>query len=446
MNSILFLFYNLAYFFFALVYLPHFLLRARQEENVSRLIKERLGWVKNSTSRGRTLWIHAVSVGEVLAIEPFIQKIREHCPEFFILLTTVTPTGQKIAKRLEGEGVQVAYFPFDWTFSVKSFIRRFQPSCLLLAETEVWPNLIWEMHLASIPVLILNGRLSEKSAKRYQMFSFFFQSLFQSLTAVFAQTESDANRFRFAGVCPEKVTVAGSMKFDSPYLSEISENAKRFERKWKIRRDFFWIAGSTHPGEDEILIRVFKELKPSFPQLQLMIAPRHIERSEAILKRVEEAGLRGRLSTAEPEDYDVLILNEMGTLAQLYALAEMVFMGGSLVPKGGQNPIEPASFECAILYGPHIFNFQNTYQFLISEKAALMVSSDAELKEQIRQLLQNPAQRRDLGKNAFQVVQRFRGSTEKQFQLFRKLIQSTRERKDHAECSEKLFSPSGRGL
>lgn len=448
-QALFFCFYNVAYGVFSLIFLPHFCLRARQAENPNDLIRQRLGIfpLKSRKQRGveQVFWIHAVSVGEVLTVRPFIQKLADQFPKAQMVLTTVTPTGQKIAQSLENDRVTVLYFPFDWTFSVRRFLRQIQPSVLLLAETEVWPNLLHETSKASIPVMVVNARLSERSFSRYQRFAFLFKPFFQSLSAVLAQTERDAERFKRLGVLEKNVSVMGNMKFDTAGpRPESIETAEQVRIKWNLQdRKNLWIAGSTHPGEEKKLLEVFKNLKQKYSQLQLLIAPRHVERSPEILKLAQSVGFKSRLASDESGPFEILILDQLGVLSQLYAFAHIVFMGGSLVPKGGQNPIEPAYFQCAILYGPFVSNFESTYQALSQEKASICVQDPTDLRKTMTRLLDEPIECQRLGAAAQRVIQQFQGSTQRQLNYFLQFMNHyQKERNEHAECCEELFSPS----
>lgn len=453
--------YNLAFLAFGVVYLPHFLSKLKQAEDPHRLLAERMGlfseeWKQRLLGK-KIVWLHAVSVGEVFAVQNFLEKFLERWPEYHVVLTTVTPTGQRIAKKMEGKRITACYFPFDLTPAVRNFFSALQPELLLLAETEIWPNLLTEAGRFRVPVGILNARLSAKSASRYEHFRFFFQPLFRRLDFVLAQTGMDARRFAQLGVDPGKIEVFGNMKFDNVSL-DLSNSPSPFslKREWHFDpQDRILIAGSTHPGEEEILARVFLKLRGREPFLRMVIAPRHIERSERLAERLRRHGLRVRMSlagssqnTAEthPEQsFDVLILNQLGILKSLYAMADVVFMGGSLVRRGGQNPIEPAGFKRAILHGPHVHNFEKIYQLFDQEGAALSVRDEAQLAFALKRLLENESERSQLGENAFAVLQKLQGATERALGWFLDFLSpgTPSERTNNVEFHEKLFPSAG---
>ena len=443
--------YNFAFLLFAIFSLPRFLSKAKQAEDGRRLYRERLGifseeWRRKLVGK-KVIWLHAVSVGEVLAVKKFIELFLERSPEYHFVLTTVTPTGQKIARQqMEGEKVTVCYFPFDWTPAVRSFFKALGPECLLLAETEIWPNVLMEAARAHVPVGVLNARLSPASAGRYARFSFFFEPLFRQLKFVLTQTKEDASRFEGLGTDSTRIHVLGNMKFDnvSLDLADVGR-VSALRQEWLFHSDdLILIAGSTHQGEEEILKRVYHLLLGSFPELKLVIAPRHIERSESIARRLRKSGLSVRFSypkQSEGKTRQVLILNQLGLLKQLYALADVVFMGGSLVRHGGQNPIEPASYKRAIVHGPYVFNFEKIYQLFDQEGASLQVRDEDQLAFALKRLLGHQSERTNLGESAFAALQKLQGATERHVEWLRHFLApgSQFERKKHVEPRSHLF-------
>ena len=440
--------YNLAYSVFGLFYLPVFLAKIKQEPDRGRLIRMRMGrpdpeWALRVKGK-EIIWLHAVSVGEVMAVRKFIETFLARCPAVHLVLTTVTPTGQKVARELACDQVSVGYFPFDWTGPVRRFFQLLKPKCLLLAETEVWPNLLVEAGRSGVPVGILNARLSEKSFRHYSHLAWIFRPLFRRLSFVLAQTEKDADRFLQLGVESEKIEIFGNMKFDNIAPVPISEGLRAsLRREWHFEpHDRILVAGSTHPGEDEILRHAFLKLREMESSVKLVIAPRHIERSEKICQDLRRFGLRVRLATgiSPSEKFEVLVLNKIGVLKNLYAMADVVFMGGSLVPRGGQNPIEPACVERAIVHGPYIFNFEEVYRVLDQEGAALMVRDEAQLVFAIKRSLQNESERRNLGASAVRVIGGLQGSTGRHVDwLLNFLLPDSLERTNDVETHEKLF-------
>lgn len=414
--------YNLAFAVFGIFYLPVFLAKLRQAEDPDALWQERRGifpkdWAKKFTGK-KIVWLHAVSVGEVMAVEKFIHEWLASAPEYELLLTTVTPTGQRIAKKFEGARIHICYFPFDLTPVVKRFLDLFKPVCLLLVETEIWPNLLTEAKHRDIPVGVINARLSERSFKRYKILPWLFKPLWEKLDFVLAQSEEDAVRFRKLGVTGESVRDMGNMKFDqAEWAAEDAVDVTGLRQAWGYTSgDLVWIAGSTHPGEEEMLMVAFQALRERFPTLKLIFAPRHIERSEGFLRQLEKYGFSMVLSSKRKEGPgpDLQVLDQLGILKNLYGIADLVFMGGSLIPHGGQNPIEPARFSKAILHGPHVFNFHKIYHQLDHDGGALRTSAPDELSSAAAEILANESRRHEMGQRAFQIVNRLRGASKRQ--------------------------------
>ena len=412
-------FYNLAYAVFAVAYLPVFLKKIKQESRPGQLWRERLGFLPPpEKSQCATVWIHAVSVGEVMAIQKFVVELLTRCQELDVVLTTVTPTGQKIARQMQQERLRVFYFPFDFSFACRRFFRTLRPQCLLLAETEIWPNLLIQARQFGVPVGILNARLSRKSAGRYRALGFLFKDFFRHLDFVLAQTAEDAARFINCGLPSERVSVLGNMKFDNVVLNERESEKSTLaalKKEWGIgTEDRIWIAGSTHPGEEEMITRVFSRVRLQHPQLRLIFAPRHVERAPGLVRQLSASGLRiGLVANRHSEKWDVLVLDQMGILKNLYQIADVVFMGGSWIRHGGQNPIEPAGFKKPVLHGPYVFNFEKIYQILDQEGGSIQVEHETELAETLEMLLKDEPRREALGQKAFFLVKQLQGATER---------------------------------
>lgn len=427
-------------------------MKSKQAADRKKLWRERMGnipeEIQEKIKNKRVIWVHAVSVGEVMAVKNLLQMLLEKLPDLHLVLTTVTPTGQKIAEEMAGPRISVLYFPFDLSFACAKFFRALKPQALFLVETEIWPNLLLEAKKHKVGVGILNARLSQKSWNRYSWLEVLFRPLFESLDFVWAQTPADRARFVSLGVSPEKVHGVGNLKFDnisSDFGSETREGRKQMG--WNSE-DLILIAGSTHAPEEEILVGVFSRLKIKFHNLKLILAPRHIERSHDLRRKIEKLGLRVKLFSElgwNQEDYEVLLLDTLGVLKRLYQSADLVFVGGSLVRRGGQNPIEPAAFCRAIVHGPHVFNFEWVYRMLDENQAAVKISFKEELDRVLSALLSDPAERRRMGEAAYQVVQDARGATEDTLvRLLFYLARGSKERTEHhVQVDTKLFSEVG---
>ena len=447
--------YNMAFVVFGIFYGPVFLSKLKQAEDPKALWRERRGifpevWAAKFIGK-KIVWLHAVSVGEVMAVEKFIRGWLEASPEYDLVLTTVTPTGQRIAKKYAGERVHVCYFPFDLTPVVKRFFDLFNPVCVLLVETEIWPNFLTEAKGRNIPVGVINARLSERSFKRYRILPWLFKPLWGKLDFVLAQSEDDAVRFRKLGILEASVRDMGNMKFDQAEWAETdAADATGLRQAWGYAPDdLVWIAGSTHPGEEEVLMEAFKVLHGQFPKLKLIFAPRHPERSEGLLIQLEKYGFSVVLSTKRKEGPApaVQVLNQLGVLRNLYRIADLVFMGGSLIPHGGQNPIEPAHFSKAILHGPHVFNFHKIYHRLDHDGGALGISAPDELSSAAAELLASEGRRYEMGQKAFQIINRLRGASKRQGGWILTFLRSRhpQERIGNNGQHEELLSPFGGG-
>lgn len=411
--------YDLGFLIFAAISLPHFLGKLKQAEDPGRLVRERLGFLPPDAGAWldgfRPLWIHCVSVGEALAVEKFVEALLKRSPRERIILTTVTPTGQRIVKRWEGERLRVFYFPFDVQFAVRRFFEIVKPRTLLLVETEIWPNVILEARRRQVPVGIINGRLSERSAQAFRRFSFLFKPLYDAIDFFLVQTAEDEKRWVRLGVNPERVIVTGNMKLDAFDMNgEAAEDPGRLREKWGfLSSDFVLIGGSTHAGEEEILLRLLRQFrKEGFP-LKLLLAPRHIERSEKILRQAKKLEFQAVLASERSGPFDVLILDQLGELKRLYALADAVFMGGSLIRHGGQNPVEPALFRRPIIHGPWVFNFQEIYRSLDEEGGSLRVNGEEELAFVLRRIFTSDREKEYLGERAHETLRKLEGATER---------------------------------
>ncbi|GAB4252288.1 MAG: 3-deoxy-D-manno-octulosonic acid transferase [Acidobacteriota bacterium] len=371
-------------------------------------------------------WLHAVSVGEVNAVRPLAEALSRLVPGPLIV-STITPSGQETARKNLGAFAHTLYFPVDLPGVCRRYFRALRPRLILLAETEIWPNFIRAAKRQGIPVVVVNGRISDRSFGRYRRMRSLFLPVFARLDRVCAQSRLDRERFIELGVPPEAVHLVGNLKFDYVPRPEPRHAAlnERVQRLWSEKGgDLILLAGSTKPGEEALLVGIFRRLREAVPRLRLILAPRHPHRAEEVCRLVEEAGLAVlRRSTWEertPEvPPDVLILDTIGELAHLYAVADVVFIGGSLVPEGGQNVIEPAAYGKPVLFGPHMENFREVAAAFVDEYAAIQVADAAELEERLRTLFADAHARRWLGRNARQVIRRNQGALERTLRILR---------------------------
>ncbi|MFH1406669.1 MAG: 3-deoxy-D-manno-octulosonic acid transferase [Candidatus Omnitrophota bacterium] len=397
--------YNIAFIVFAILYLPFFLLRGKYHKDISMRFGVLPKEILRALSGKTTIWVHAVSVGETQAAKPLIEVLKLKFPDTPIVFSTVTKTGNDLAKKLFKDA-SIIYLPFDISFIVNKVLNEINPGFMVILETEIWPNLINCCSAKDIPVFVVNGRISRGSFGRYRLAKPLLKSVLQRINLFCMQAEEDAERIKYLGASPDKIRITGNMKFDAtveePGPADMSILKPKDGEK-------LLIAGSTHKGEDAVILRAFKNLGMQFPNLKLIIAPRHIERVSEIEKIAEGLGFKPIRFSRLTADYRVLILDQMGILNNLYNLASMVFIGGSLVPKGGHNIIEPASFGKAVLVGRYMFNFKDIVEKFIDKNAIVQVENHT-LQSAIWDLLTNKDKLKALGERAKSVVAENKGA------------------------------------
>ncbi len=361
------------------------------------------------------LWIHAVSVGEVAAAAPLVRALREQNQARPILLTTTTPTGRDAVERQFGQGVTHVYFPYDLGFIVRRFLARFRPCGLLLMETELWPNVIAGCRQENLPVMLINGRLSAKSARRYHWLPWLVRPMLASLTHAAMQTLADAERLCALGATPFAVSVTGSLKFDLHVPASIYEEAAALRRHLGPSRPI-WMAGSTRLGEEDKLLEIYVMIKSRLPALLFVIAPRHPQRFAEVIELCHRRGLQTRQRSAGmtcPPATEVLVLDTMGELLRFYAACDVAFVGGSLVPLGGQNVLEPAAVGVPVVTGPHLFNFLEIAEKLVTG-GSLKIADDAPaIANIIATWLLDSDARDAAGRSGREIVEANRGATHK---------------------------------
>ncbi|MFO7642019.1 MAG: lipid IV(A) 3-deoxy-D-manno-octulosonic acid transferase [Candidatus Competibacteraceae bacterium] len=384
--------------------------RGRRDPGHRQRWRERLGWIPPLPESG-CLWIHAVSVGETRAALPLIRALREHYPAAPLLVTTTTLTGSRQVREALGTTVRHVYAPFDLPGAVARFLRGARPRLAVIIETELWPNLLRQCAVAGIPVLIANARLSERSARGYARIRRLTASMLRDVTLIAAQAEADAERFRALGA--PRVEVVGNLKYDLQLPEDLPEQGLRLRRERLGAPRPVWIAASTHAGEDEVILDAFALLRPRWPELLLLLAPRHPERFGGVAALCRRRDLRVVRRSEEqpcPPETVVFLGDSMGELLQFYAAADLAFVGGSLVATGGHNVLEPALLGLPVLFGPHMFNFTEAGQRLLAAEAAWQVADAATLATAVDRLLADPERRRAAGERGRAVVERHRGA------------------------------------
>lgn len=378
--------------------------RGRKDPKLWQGWRERLGHVKPSSRP--VIWVHAVSVGETIAAEPLVKNLVKQYSSQTILVTAMTSTGAERAQALFGDTVEYAYVPYDYPMAVTRFLRRAQPRALVIMETELWPNIVAKTHAAGIPIIVANARLSERSARGYKKVSWFSSQLFDRLDWIAAQAEADARRFIEVGAKKSAVKVIGSIKFDVSVSPEIQAKSHALRAQLGSESRPVWIAASTHEGEDEQLLVAHQRALQQVPSLLLILVPRHPERFDHVARLVESQGLSlARRSREESADQVQVYLGDtMGELLMLYGAADLAFIGGSLIRRGGHNPLEAAAWAMPVISGPHVFNFSDIFRRLEQGGGLLTVDSSDGLADSLSQLLADKAYRETVGANAESVL------------------------------------------
>ncbi len=384
-----------------LAYLPAFLAR-RRRAGYGRNLAQRLGRLGHGLPPEPRCWIHAVSVGESAAAVPLVEGIRRRWPELGIVVTTITPTGARIvAERLAGTAVH-RYFPIDLPGPVGRALDAARPRFFIAIETELWPNFLRALARRRVPAMIANGRISDRSFRRYHWVRGLMRRVLADVAVFAMQTEEDARRIIALGAPRERVVVTGNLKSD--LLPEASPDDARWRERLGFGADArLWIAGSTHRGEEALVLDAFAQARARCPQLALILAPRHPERTGEVEALIRERGLGAVRRSRLPGDAApgaIVILDTVGELAALYALAEVVFVGGSLVPVGGHNVLEPAMRGKPVLTGPHTSNFREGVELLQRSGGGLVVKDGADLARELRRLLEDHDLARRMGEAA----------------------------------------------
>jgi 3-deoxy-D-manno-octulosonic-acid transferase len=417
------LLYNLVLCFGLVVALPALLPIALGSRKRRKTVLQRSGLIGlpagDSASKDR-IWVHALSVGEVISSVPLVKAFRAVFPDRDIWFSASTLTGLETARReLRAEAAALFYFPYDLIFSVKRIIRAVNPDVMVIVETDLWPNFLSEMERRGIPVFLVNTRLSARSFAGYRRLDFFFTPVFRKLTRICTQTRADADRFRRLGIPEEKIRVTGNIKFDNPIETLSKTDAEHLRRRLGIAPDRrIWVAGSTHDGEEEVLLKAFVRLERSFDGLVMILAPRNPERAPRVCEIARGLGLSAatltRVETERPvRGFQVLVVDRIGLLKRLYGLGEAAFVGGSLVDRGGHNLLEPAAQGIPVLFGPYISEFTAISKLLLEGGGALRVSNEETLRRALAGLLADPSEARNMGARGRRVFERNKGSLDR---------------------------------
>jgi 3-deoxy-D-manno-octulosonic-acid transferase len=401
---------------------------------------QRLGFLPKFEAGKPVIWLHCVSVGETNAARPLVKKIIETFPHHKLVVSTTTRTGQKLAREVfKDSAALIFYFPYDWKFSVRRALRKIKPQVVLLMETEIWFNFIREAGKAEVKVAIVNARLSEKSAARYKWITNTFKRVFHYINLVLAQTPADASRFLAFGIRGTKVKVTGNIKFDQQFDEGENKLTDEFRNRFGISADApLIIAASTHAPEEKLILDAFKEVwKNSSDKLpRLLLVPRHPERFTEVAQIIKDTGFIWAKRSENPSERDqtaeIILLDSIGELRAVYPLAEIVFVGGSLIPHGGQNILEPAHCRKAIVSGFYTMNFKAIVEEFLKQDALIQLPKLSEkvvskkLAEVLSELLSDEKRRYELAENAFRVAKDNGGATAKTIENLKSILEETK--------------------
>lgn len=410
-----------------LLFSPYFLFQALVHRKYIDGLRERLGFLPTIEKRP-VVWLHCVSVGETQAARPLVERLRQELPQHALVVSTVTLTGQKLARDLfRNQAERVFYFPFDWRWSVRRTLNAVNPAAVLVMETELWPNFLRECRAREIPVALVNGRISRKSFGRYVKIRFFLKRVLACLSMAVMQSERDADRIRELGMRQDKVFIAGNLKFESRTGDQNTDLKERFG----LMDVPLVLAASTHAPEEKIVLESFLKLRETGP-VRVMLAPRHPERFNEVAELIQASGLSWARRTNAPAAGDataaVILLDTIGELPALYPLATAVFVGGSIVDRGGHNVLEPAAHGVAVITGAHTHNFHAIVDLLNEAEAIVQLppvegeEAVKELSEVLRRVLREAEWRDELGRRAKALIIENQGATDRTIKLLTPLF------------------------
>src|SRR5690554_2061941 len=390
-------------------------LRSRKAPAYAKRIGERFALTLPEFKPGG-IWLHAVSVGESIAAAPVVKALQQQYPDLPITVTCMTPTGSERIQSMFGDSVQHCYLPYDLPLASKRFLKRLQPRLAIVMETELWPNHINQCARLKIPVVLANGRLSERSARGYGRFPKLVAPMLKQISALAVQSAIEAQRFIELGARAETVKVTGSIKYDLQVPENLPEQAQALREQWQAKQRPIWIAASTHEGEDALILAVHQQLLRLFPKALLILVPRHPERFESVHALCVEQRMRVQRRSTQAlvsAEHQVLLGDTMGELLFLYALADLAFVGGSLIKHGGHNMLEPIALAKPTLIGPHYFNFLEIAEQLLAAGGLQEVAHTQQLAQTIARLWTNKERAEQMSHAAQQVLQRNQGALQR---------------------------------
>jgi len=421
-------FYNLLFPLALLFFLPGYIVTMLRRGNYRKKFGQRLGFYDHATrarlAQGTHTWMHAVSVGEVMIALKLAARMKQLTPALRIALTTTTTTGFALATRQPPDWIEVLYTPLDFWPIMRRAFAVIRPSGIVLVEAEIWPNLVAIAHHRKIPLALVNARLSSRSERRFRLFNRFLKPYFQKLDLICVQEPEDVSRWQSLGARPDRIHAVGSIKFDPENVGASAVAPRAVLQAFGVQEARpILLAGSTHPGEEEILGTAFLKLRNEFPDLFFVVAPRHVERALEVASQLRAIGLSptSRSASKAGPGTDSLVLDTTGELRDWYSVAIVVFIGKSLTAHGGQNPVEAIVAGRPVVFGPHMENFAALAGQLVAAGGALQVRNPEELVEVFTTLFRSPSQREEIVGRTRQVLDQHRGATERTAQLLKRV-------------------------
>ncbi len=444
------LLYNIAAIIIVILIIPMFMVRSVREKGFVERIRQSLGFFPehalDKVEKKDCIWVHAASVGEIVATSPLIKEFRKEFPKSPILVSVVTTSGYEMANRIIKDADAIIYFPLDLPWLAGHVLRRIRPRVFLPVETELWPNFLRTARKIHVPVMMVNGRISDKSVKQYKHLHSLLRNMIGTVKLFAMQSPIDAEYIMRLGAPQELVTVTGNTKFDQTY-TDVSpeEKQKIIEEMGLSKNDGIFLAGSTHRGEEEAVLQAFKAVRETHPHARLVIAPRELLRTMEVVHLCRKAGFsvttRTKLQNEAPQDEDIVILDTIGELGKVYSIGDVVFVGGSLVPHGGHNILEPAAHGKAIIVGSHMFNFKDTYALFKNRDACLTVKNGEELAKQVTRLFDELEHRHRMEEETRAIVRENKGASRKSAILLHQMLESyesSPENRHHVRSTQKI--------
>jgi 3-deoxy-D-manno-octulosonic-acid transferase len=424
---------DLAYLLAALAFSPKAIYRMLRHKRYRAGWSERLGKISRKQPANKCIWIHAVSVGEINAAKTIIEQLQQQFTNYEIALSTTTDTGFARANQLYKDTLSVFYFPLDFSFTMKRAFKNINPNICLLMELEVWPNLLAIAKELNIPVVVANGRISDKSFPKYKLIKSITRKIFSKTTLILAQTDEYAKRFKALGAPPKNVYVTGSLKYDTAQIADKIKGADVLAEKLNIlENQRLWVAGATGNDEEVLLLRIYMKLiaQERFKSLRLAIIPRKPERFDEVARLISQFGLpiirysqvKDNPTPPKTDSRTVILGDTMGDLRKFYSLATVIFAGRSLVPMGGSDMAEAAALGKCTIFGPHAFNFKQTVNDLLADNGAIQIKNSDELLKAVEKCLADEKYARNIADNGREVIRKNQGATQKTVEQIRRLL------------------------